>query len=227
MGLCLMKRAIRWASPLAMSWTLAQLLKVARTRRWVVLMLDSDESDFRLWLVSRIDHCCGTCILWCLEGLMQFRLFQHNVCSPAKNSCCRCVWCGKQDQHAFVCCHLKELPESCLLQFLEVVIDQLLLVQSEPGYGADVLRLWVSSVDYTGDVLVGPQILRQMSDVYRKLRGTLRYLLSNLHDWKVISVSCCHFSLHTSEFLSDFLVPWFPWAWAGKLKSQVPIDCGR
>eukprot|EP00268_Persea_americana_P043047 TRINITY_DN4314_c0_g1_i1.p1 TRINITY_DN4314_c0_g1~~TRINITY_DN4314_c0_g1_i1.p1 ORF type:complete len:1095 (-),score=214.02 TRINITY_DN4314_c0_g1_i1:857-4141(-) len=53
-----------------------------------------------------------------------------------------------------------------------------------PGYGADVLRLWVSSVDYTGDVLIGPQILRQMSDIYRKLRGTLRYLLSNLHDWK-------------------------------------------
>ncbi|XP_010248472.1 PREDICTED: isoleucine--tRNA ligase, chloroplastic/mitochondrial isoform X2 [Nelumbo nucifera] len=51
------------------------------------------------------------------------------------------------------------------------------------GYGADVLRLWVSSVDYTGDVMIGPQILRQMSDIYRKLRGTLRYLLSNLHDW--------------------------------------------
>uniref|UniRef100_A0A1D1YWT0 isoleucine--tRNA ligase n=1 Tax=Anthurium amnicola TaxID=1678845 RepID=A0A1D1YWT0_9ARAE len=53
-----------------------------------------------------------------------------------------------------------------------------------PGYGADVLRLWVSSVDYTGDVMIGPQMLRQMSDIYRKLRGTLRYLLSNLHDWK-------------------------------------------
>ncbi|KAK8941569.1 Valine--tRNA ligase [Platanthera guangdongensis] len=53
-----------------------------------------------------------------------------------------------------------------------------------PGYGADVLRLWVSSVDFTGDVLIGTQILRQMSDIYRKLRGTLRYLLSNLHDWK-------------------------------------------
>lgn len=53
-----------------------------------------------------------------------------------------------------------------------------------PGYGADVLRLWVSSVDYTGDALIGPQILRQMSDIYRKLRGTLRFLLSNLHDWK-------------------------------------------
>ncbi|KAL5208548.1 hypothetical protein ABZP36_032983 [Zizania latifolia] len=56
--------------------------------------------------------------------------------------------------------------------------------KEEPGYGADVLRLWVSSVDYTGDVLVGPQILRQMSDMYRKLRGTMRFLLSNLHDWK-------------------------------------------
>ncbi|CAM6086341.1 unnamed protein product [Calypogeia fissa] len=56
--------------------------------------------------------------------------------------------------------------------------------KEEPGYGADVLRLWVSSVDYTGDVIVGPRIIRQMSDVYRKLRGTLRYLLSNLHDWE-------------------------------------------
>ncbi|CAA6664773.1 unnamed protein product [Spirodela intermedia] len=55
--------------------------------------------------------------------------------------------------------------------------------KDEPGYGADVLRLWVSSVDYSGDVLIGPQVLRQMSDIYRKLRGTLRYLLSNLHDW--------------------------------------------
>ncbi|RDY04671.1 Isoleucine--tRNA ligase, chloroplastic/mitochondrial, partial [Mucuna pruriens] len=53
-----------------------------------------------------------------------------------------------------------------------------------PAYGADVLRLWVSSVDYTGDVMIGPQMLRQMSEVYRKMRGTLRYLLANLHDWK-------------------------------------------
>ncbi|XP_022137948.1 isoleucine--tRNA ligase, chloroplastic/mitochondrial [Momordica charantia] len=52
-----------------------------------------------------------------------------------------------------------------------------------PGYGADVLRLWVSSVDYTGDVMIGSQVLRQMSDIYRKLRGTLRFLLGNLHDW--------------------------------------------
>lgn len=53
-----------------------------------------------------------------------------------------------------------------------------------PAYGADVLRLWVSSVDYTGDVMIGSQVLRQMSDIYRKLRGTLRFLLANLHDWE-------------------------------------------
>ncbi|KAL5701234.1 isoleucine--tRNA ligase [Ranunculus cassubicifolius] len=70
------------------------------------------------------------------------------------------------------------------------VVDPITVIEggknskNEPGYGADVLRLWVSSVDYTTDVLIGPQILRQMSDIYRKLRGTLRYLLSNLHDWK-------------------------------------------
>ncbi|XP_042474785.1 isoleucine--tRNA ligase, chloroplastic/mitochondrial-like isoform X1 [Zingiber officinale] len=67
----------------------------------------------------------------------------------------------------------------------DVVISGGKNTKDQPGYGADVLRLWVSSVDYTGDVLIGPQILRQMSDMYRKLRGTLRFLLSNLHDWNL------------------------------------------
>ncbi|PIA60735.1 hypothetical protein AQUCO_00300326v1 [Aquilegia coerulea] len=43
--------------------------------------------------------------------------------------------------------------------------------QGAPSYGADVLRLWVSSVDYTNDVLIGSQILQQMSEIYRKLIG--------------------------------------------------------
>ncbi|CAI0431624.1 unnamed protein product [Linum tenue] len=64
--------------------------------------------------------------------------------------------------------------------------------RDEPAYGADVLRLWVSSVDYSGDVMIGAQVLRQVSDMYRKLRGTLRYLLSNLHDWKADNVVSYH-----------------------------------
>jgi isoleucyl-tRNA synthetase len=55
--------------------------------------------------------------------------------------------------------------------------------KQDPPYGADVLRLWVSSVDYSSDVPIGKTILKQMSDVYRKIRNTARFLLGNLHDF--------------------------------------------
>ncbi len=55
--------------------------------------------------------------------------------------------------------------------------------KKQPPYGADVLRLWVSSVDYSVDVPIGESILRQLGDVYRKVRNTARYLLGNLHDF--------------------------------------------
>ena len=55
--------------------------------------------------------------------------------------------------------------------------------KQEPPYGADVLRLWVSSVDYTSDVRVGKNIIKQTSDMYRKVRNTARFLLGNLHDF--------------------------------------------
>ncbi|EIT85013.1 isoleucyl-tRNA ligase [Fictibacillus macauensis ZFHKF-1] len=47
--------------------------------------------------------------------------------------------------------------------------------------GADILRLWVSSVDYQADVRVSDDILKQVAEVYRKIRNTLRFLLGNLH----------------------------------------------
>jgi len=56
--------------------------------------------------------------------------------------------------------------------------------KTEPAYGADVLRLWVSSVDYSVDVPIGSNILKQLSDVYRKVRNTARYLLGNIHDYE-------------------------------------------
>lgn len=55
--------------------------------------------------------------------------------------------------------------------------------KAEPAYGADVLRLWVSSVDYSSDMAIGKNILRQIADVYRKIRNTARFLLGNLHDF--------------------------------------------
>jgi isoleucyl-tRNA synthetase len=47
-------------------------------------------------------------------------------------------------------------------------------------YGADVLRLWVASVDFTNDVRIGKGALKQLADIYRKIRNTLRFLLGNL-----------------------------------------------
>ncbi|HYM04455.1 MAG TPA: class I tRNA ligase family protein, partial [Stellaceae bacterium] len=46
--------------------------------------------------------------------------------------------------------------------------------------GADILRLWVVDSDYTEDVSIGKEILKHQTDVYRRLRNTLRYLLGNL-----------------------------------------------
>ncbi|MGM0167301.1 isoleucine-tRNA ligase [Enterococcus sp. AZ135] len=50
--------------------------------------------------------------------------------------------------------------------------------------GADILRLWVSSVDYEADVRVSMDILNQVSEVYRKIRNTMRFLLANTSDFE-------------------------------------------
>jgi isoleucyl-tRNA synthetase len=50
-------------------------------------------------------------------------------------------------------------------------------------YGADVLRLWVASVDYERDVVISDTLLTQTAEVYRKIRNTCRFLLSNLYDF--------------------------------------------
>ena len=50
-------------------------------------------------------------------------------------------------------------------------------------YGAEILRLWVASEDYRDDVKVSQEILKQVSDSYRKIRNTIRYLLGNLSDF--------------------------------------------
>lgn len=49
--------------------------------------------------------------------------------------------------------------------------------------GADILRLWVSSVDYKEDHRISDSILKQITEVYRKIRNTLRFFLGNLHGY--------------------------------------------
>src|SRR5690625_1257279 len=50
-------------------------------------------------------------------------------------------------------------------------------------YGADILRLWVASVDYQSDVRVSHDIIRQTTEGYRKVRNTFRFMLGNLTDF--------------------------------------------
>ncbi len=49
--------------------------------------------------------------------------------------------------------------------------------------GADIIRLWVSATDYTGEMTVSDEILKRIADAYRRLRNTARFLLANLHDF--------------------------------------------
>jgi len=52
-------------------------------------------------------------------------------------------------------------------------------------YGADLLRLWASSIDYTADVPFSEEMFTRLGDTYRRIRNTLRILLGNLHDFPV------------------------------------------
>ncbi len=54
-------------------------------------------------------------------------------------------------------------------------------------FGAEILRLWVSSEDYRDDVKVSDEILKQVADSYRKIRNTIRYMLGNLTDFDPVN----------------------------------------
>ncbi len=63
-------------------------------------------------------------------------------------------------------------------------------------YGADILRLWVSSCDYQFDVRLSYDMLKQLADAYRKIRNTMRYMLANLNDFKVAQHAVAEEEMH-------------------------------
>ena len=67
-------------------------------------------------------------------------------------------------------------------------------------HGADLLRLWCCSVDYQYDIPASPQVLKEFGDKYRKIRNTIRYLLSNLYDFNPAT--------HTQEVAPSSLDGW-------------------
>lgn len=52
-------------------------------------------------------------------------------------------------------------------------------------YSRDILRLWVASADYEGDIVISEKLLQNIAEIYRKIRNTCRFLLSNLYDFDI------------------------------------------
>lgn len=67
-----------------------------------------------------------------------------------------------------------------------------------PAYGADVLRFWVATTDYTGDVSIGPDVVSKASDALRKVRNTARFMLGNLHDFDPVQHAVPYSNMHLS-----------------------------
>eukprot|EP00658_Telonema_sp_P-2_P049230 TRINITY_DN37430_c0_g1_i1.p1 TRINITY_DN37430_c0_g1~~TRINITY_DN37430_c0_g1_i1.p1 ORF type:complete len:149 (-),score=49.45 TRINITY_DN37430_c0_g1_i1:87-533(-) len=57
--------------------------------------------------------------------------------------------------------------------------------KQDPAYGADVMRWWVASTDYTRDVIVGKNVLASAAENYRKVRNCTRFLLGSTNDFRV------------------------------------------
>lgn len=62
-------------------------------------------------------------------------------------------------------------------------------------YGADILRLWVASTDYSGELTISDEILKRVADSYRKIRNTLRFLLANVADFDTATQSVPYVNL--------------------------------
>ena len=77
-------------------------------------------------------------------------------------------------------------------------------------YGADILRLWVASTDYRGDVRISETILKNLVESYRRIRNTARFLLGNLEgfDPRVHRVPGKRWSPWTFGFWDDFRIWW-------------------
>lgn len=81
-------------------------------------------------------------------------------------------------------------------------------------FGADILRLWVSSCDYSVDVRLSKEILKQLADSYRKIRNTFRYILANLYD----------FNPQTDAYGFDNLNPLDQWAMANMDEMMLSVE---
>ncbi|MBU0594814.1 MAG: isoleucine--tRNA ligase [Gammaproteobacteria bacterium] len=85
--------------------------------------------------------------------------------------------------------------------------------------GADILRLWVASTDYSGELTISEEILKRVSESYRRIRNTLRFLLANLADFDP-----AQHQLPVQEWLE---IDRYALALAAGFQEEVAADYGR
>jgi len=85
--------------------------------------------------------------------------------------------------------------------------------------GADILRLWVASTDYTGELSIGEEILKRVTESYRRIRNTLRFLLANTSDFDP--------ALHAVPVAGMFEIDRYAMAETARLQSDVSAHFER
>jgi len=85
--------------------------------------------------------------------------------------------------------------------------------------GADILRLWVASTDYTGELSIGEEILKRVTESYRRIRNTLRFLLANTSDFDP--------ALHAVPVAGMFEIDRYAMAETARLQSDVSVHFER
>jgi isoleucyl-tRNA synthetase len=85
--------------------------------------------------------------------------------------------------------------------------------------GADILRLWVASTDYSGELTISDEILKRVTESYRRIRNTLRFLLANVDDFDI-----AQHALPVGEWLE---IDRYALALAQKLQQDVLVDYDR
>ena len=110
-----------------------------------------------------------------LEGADQYRgWFQSSLLTSV-------AWCAKAPYKA-VCTH-GWVVDGEGKKMSKSLGNGILASEILDEYGADILRLWVASSDYHADIRISKDILKQLSEGYRKIRNTARYILGNISDF--------------------------------------------
>lgn len=73
-------------------------------------------------------------------------------------------------------------------------------------YGADVLRLWCATVDYQADVRISDDLIRKVSETYRKIRNTFKFMLANLNDNEIESFNYAKDKVNNFSKLAKYML---------------------